>query len=170
METSLLSLLADDSESIARRTAAERRPCLIRPMTPNERKEWPPLRPTRDELKESIAAGLWTEAIAEKYGVEPRRVWMLARRNNLVEKLEINAKKAHVPMYSPGLPRTTPGRTSQILAPDMLRQQTGLITELLPALRRIVRAVKADNPDTITADEREFADLIGELAAIASRL
>lgn len=166
----LLSLLVDDSEAIARRTAAEFRPCLIRPMTPSERKEWPPMRPTRDELKESIAAGLHTEAIAEKYGVEPRRVWMLARRNNLIEKLELNAKKAGVPMYSPELIKTTPGRRSQITAPDMLKPQGGIVTELLPAMRRIVKAAKADNPGLLTAEEREFADLVGELAAIASRL
>lgn len=156
-----------DLDAIAQRAAVESGPCITRPMTPPEREKWPPMRPTRDELKLAIGEGLTVEAIAEKYETEPRRVWMLARRNNLIEKLEVNAKKAGIPMYSPELKKHTPSRTSQILAPDMLRRQQSMVAEMLPTMRRIVKAARANDPAMLTAEEREFADLIGELAVIA---
>lgn len=50
---------------------------VVRQMTPEERAKYPPVHPTRTELKADLAAGFYAEDIAEKWSTNTSRVWAL---------------------------------------------------------------------------------------------
>jgi hypothetical protein len=109
--------------TFAQRQAEEYRPCTTRPMTPPERVTYPVQHPTAAEIEDGIKRGLTLEEICEETGGDYHKGWHVARRNNLIERLNNICRRRGIRMESPPLKKPSPTRAQQMASPDYLRQE-----------------------------------------------